>query len=110
MVILSNFGKKLEIWMLNSLDLHSNPNFTICEVLFGNKPKAETQMNKLINIIITIAKWYLNQCRTNKKELNFTSFLSIVREKLNIYKCIFRAETEGVKRDLYRLLIGRKME
>ena len=91
--------------MLNSLDLHSNPNFTICEVLFGTKPKGETQsVNKLINIIITIAKWYLNHCRTNKQELNFTYFLSIVKEKLDIYKCIFMAEAEGVNRDLYQLL------
>ena len=77
------FWEKLEKWMLNSLNLHRNPSFTICEVLFGIKIKEETQLvNKVINITITAAKWYINHSRTEKCDLNFQHFLSILREKL----------------------------
>ena len=99
------FWEKLENWIKNAFGLRRNLCFTICEVIFGIKLDDETRsLNKILIITITIAKWYINHCRTQIKELNFPHFLSILREKFKIYKCIFRTETGAVNRGISELL------
>ena len=72
--------KSLQNWIKNNLDI-SFP-LTICEVLFGipifNDPNIQ-----IINFLIIITKWYINQCRTKGKNIFFIEMISIVKNKID---------------------------
>ena len=57
--------------------------FTIYEIPFGfpyhSVPDAE-----IINVLILMGKWYLNNSKTKEKLILFFEFLSILREKLEL--------------------------
>ena len=77
----NSFWEKLTEWMLNNLEISFT--LTICEVLFGI-PISNNVDIEIINFLISIGKWFINQMRTNEWPLYFINFLHIAKQKVEI--------------------------
>ena len=56
---------------------------TICEVLFGI-PISNNIDIEIINFLISIGKWFINQMRNNEWPLYFINFLHIAKQKIEV--------------------------
>ena len=74
------FWKKIQDWLYNSIEISFK--FTICEIIFGLPNNSDDL--KIINYVILIAKWYINQCKSADRSIFFINFLTILKEKLEI--------------------------
>ena len=43
---------------------------------------------KIINFLILIGKWYLNNSKTNNKNIYFIDFITLIKAKIEILKYI----------------------
>ena len=59
-----------------------NRELTICEVLFGIPIHDEGI--KSINFIILMGKWFIKQRRTQDKVLNFHTFRTVLKAKIDM--------------------------
>ena len=79
-------------------------NLTICEVIFGIEYTHKcTAIGKIINMITVVGKWYINNCRTNGKEICFDEFVHIARNKIYLYKTIYSKAVRGVEKEIYEI-------
>ena len=74
------FWRRLEEWIADNLEC-SFP-FTVCEILFGMKSNNDPNI-KIINYLILIGKWYINNTKQNETALFFIDFLQIVQGKVS---------------------------
>ena len=65
------------------INLEVTFDLTICEVLFGIPIYNNKDIN-IINFLIMIGKWFINQCRMNETPIYFINYLYIVKEKIEI--------------------------
>ena len=74
-------------WTRSVLKIHSESQYTECEIIFGynifeSKYSTSTHIQ---NIIIFVRKWYLNRNRVENSNVSFSQFLVILKHKLEIY-------------------------
>ena len=74
----------------------------ICEVLFGLEyAHNPIPVNRVINMIIVIGKWYINNCRNIGKQIIVSWSLSmLLGKKIQIYEIIYSKSVEGVNRKI----------
>ena len=77
----NTFGIDWKNWTRNNLEV-SFP-FTICEIIFGIHISKDCDID-IMNYLILIGKWYINNMRNNETELFFITFLNEVRKKLEL--------------------------
>ena len=70
--ISNKFWNQVKSWMINNLDLptYKNPDL------------------KIINFIVLIGKWYLNNSKTQNKPIYFFDFISLDKEKTEILRSV----------------------
>ena len=73
--------KQLETWIWINLELRFN--FKICEILFGIIPTTNADLC-IINYLILLGKWYINNKKNKNKKLLFSEFLLVVKNKLSL--------------------------
>ena len=94
------FWKRVQIWMRDNLEV-SFP-LTVCEVLFGINMNSGDQNIKVINFIILLGKWYINNTKQNEKPLYFFDFLTLLQNKIiaivhgNKIQCRNTAEWQNI--------------
>ena len=66
---------------------------TVCEVIFGI-PTNNNSYLKIINFLILIGKWYLNNSKTNNKNIYFIDFITLIKAKIDILKYIHASKNE----------------
>ena len=66
--------------MDNNLEI--NMHFTECEVVFG-LPYSNSVEVKIMNYLIILLKWFINNTKNEEKTLYFVNFLSLLKEKTN---------------------------
>ena len=61
---------------------------TVCEVLFGviNCPYGGTENVATLNLLIFLAKWYINQCKNGERDRFFASLLKFSERKTKNFK------------------------
>ena len=74
------FWKRLQEWMRDNLEV-SFP-LTVCEVLFGINLISDPNV-KVMNFIILLGKWYINNTKQNEKPLYFINFLTLLQNKIS---------------------------
>ena len=74
------FWRRLEEWITDNMEC-SFP-LTVCEVLFGMNSNNDPNI-KIINYLILIGKWYINNTKQNETALFFIDFLQIVQGKVS---------------------------
>ena len=93
------FWERLQTWMRDNLEV-SFP-LTVCEVLFGINMNSDPNV-KVINFIILLGKWYINNTKQNEKPLYFIDFLSLLQNKItsmvngNKIQCRNTAEWQNI--------------
>ena len=70
----------LRKWLDNNLEI--NMHFTECEVVFG-LPYSNSVEVKIMNYLIILLKWFINNTKNEEKPLYFVNFLSLLKEKNN---------------------------
>ena len=55
--------------------------FTECEVLFGI-PFLNSSELELINFLLILTKWYINNTKINNRPLYFIELVSIIKDKI----------------------------
>ena len=63
-------------------NLETSFNLTICKIIFGI-PLDQNQTIKAIKFMIILGKWFINNCRSSDKSINFQNFLILWRTKFN---------------------------
>ena len=105
-----SFWEKVGDYLTRSLNLDKEPKLTICEVIFGiecaHNPRA---VNRVINMITLIGKWYINNNRANGKLLSIHEFISLVKSKMYIYKLIYEKADESINKEICQLLNSFKL-
>ena len=95
---------KIKIWIQNILDITDKTEYTACEILFGIglNYKKYTKADEMENLIIVIAKWYINKTRVENNLPDFRQFLGILKSKLETYGKILgdSQNIEGVDSEL----------
>ena len=71
---------QLEKWFADTLQIFHE--FTICEIIFG-VINIEKHKNTL-NYTILLTKWYINNTKTQNKELLFLDLLIAIRQRIEI--------------------------
>ena len=67
----------------------------MCEVLFGI-PSNNNPDLKIINFLILIGKWYLNNSKTQNKPIYFFDFIALIKEKTEILRNVNLINNEEV--------------
>ena len=75
------FWKQLSEWLKSILDIKFN--FTVCEVLFGFWP-SDNVIFEAINYLMLIGKWFLNNKKSENKEVHFSEYLVFIKSKLEV--------------------------
>ena len=78
--------KQVESWIKSQLEIKFT--LTECEILFGIPLNNSVEL-KIINFVILITKWYINNCKCMGKELFFIEVNELFREKIDcvVYHC-----------------------
>ncbi len=63
--------------------MESHFRLTLCDVLFGIPIKNDTNI-QILNFLILISKWYINNTKTKKEPLYFFDLLALIREKVEV--------------------------
>ena len=93
------FWKEIQIWMQKNLTVTTSCDYTVCEILFGIGIQ-ERNMSApvtLENIIILLAKWFLNRLKVESKPFIISEFINLLKRKLEIYRVTF-GSTESLER------------
>ena len=99
------FWEQLGKHLRKTLNLEDRLDFTICEVIFGIGQRQNPKPTRVIlNMVILLAKWYINNCRRNEKELSLLEFISILSNKMLIYKNIYAMAVEGVEKQIFEII------
>ena len=69
---------------------------TVFEIIFG-LPTFKNPDLKLINFLILIGKWYLNNSKTQIKSIYLFNFISLIKEKTEILKNVSIINNEEEK-------------
>ena len=72
---------KVENWLFGCIEIKLN--LRECEILFGI-PNASDKYLELINFVIIMTKWYINNQRSENKLLYFFELLNIIKGKIKI--------------------------
>jgi len=80
------FWKNVGQWISDTLEIKYD--FTICEVLLGI-PICDDPIFKNFNFIILLGKWFISQKKYLNEQITLFEFLLIVKNKLQLYECIF---------------------
>ena len=75
------FWKQLSEWLKSILDIKFN--FTVCEILFGFWP-SDNVIFEAINYLMLIGKWFLNNKKSENKEVHFSEYLVFIKSKLEV--------------------------
>ena len=75
------FWKQLSEWLKSILDIKFN--FTVCEVPFGFWP-SDNVIFEAINYLMLIGKWFLNNKKSENKEVHFSEYLVLIKSKLEV--------------------------
>ena len=70
---------KVENWLLDCIEIKLN--LKECEILFGI-PNAQNEHLELINFVIIMTKWYINNRRSDNKPLYFIELINIIKGKI----------------------------
>ena len=73
------FWKRVKEWMIGNLGFGFE--LTVCEVLFGI-PNSNNADTKLLNFLILMGKWFINNCKVKEKPIYFIEYLSIIKDKV----------------------------
>ena len=65
-------------------NLECNFPLTVCEVLFGINPSNDPNL-KIINYLILMGKWYINNTKQDENVLYFFDFLRILQGKIGTF-------------------------
>ena len=85
--------------MLENLDFKIS--LTVCEVLLGITYDREKEF-EILNMIMLLGKWFLNQCKMKEQPIYFLNFLSLLKSKT---ECLIYTSTfKGENHDWYNLL------
>lgn len=87
------FWEKLKHWIFKTLELKFN--FTICEILLGINDF--TPDLKLINFLILLGKWYLNDRKSSNLLILFFEFLLLLKDKLETIKAAYNLTGNYIK-------------
>ena len=71
----------LQEWLNNHFE--TSFKLTVCEVLFGI-PFIANEYSQLLNFLIIVTKWYINNCKTYDHELRFMTVKSIYKNKIRL--------------------------
>ena len=85
--------------MQKNLTVITSCDYTVCEILFGIGIQ-ERNMSApvtLENIIILLAKWFLNRLKVESKPFIINEFINLLKRKLEIYRETF-GSTESLER------------
>ena len=85
--------------MQKNLTVTTSCDYTVCEILFGIGIQ-ERNMSApvtLENIIILLAKWFLNRLKVESKPFIISEFINLLKRKLEIYRETF-GSTESLER------------
>ena len=93
------FWEQFEKWV--SKYLTQGFHLTICEVLFGKNIQENDKVKKVINVLISYGKWYVNFCRTNKKRLSFFEFLRLCKSKVETSKYLEDLTIERAQNNIF---------
>ena len=91
--ISTKFWKQLKDWSICNLGFSIE--LTVCEVIFGI-PTYKNPDLKIINFLILIGKWYLNNSKTKNKNIYFIDFIALIKAKIEIIKYIHASNNEEV--------------
>ena len=80
------FWEKVTHWIEDCIQIKFE--LTICEVLFGI-PFTTDHCLFSINYILLFGKWFINNCKTNEKELNFCEFVNMIKSKLKTLRVVY---------------------
>jgi len=92
---------KLVQWIHSNLEIKYL--LTECEVIFGI-PFTNSPDLKLINFLIILSKWYINNTKTNNKPLYFIELITVIREKITLINYLNKSnsiENEDWQNQLY---------
>ena len=70
---------QLENWLLDCIEIKLN--LKECEILFGI-PNAPNEHLELINFVIIMTKWYINNRRSENKPLYFIELINMIKGKI----------------------------
>ena len=70
---------QLENWLLDCIEIKLN--LKECEIIFGI-PNAPNEHLELINFVIIMTKWYINNQRSENKPLYFIELINIIKGKI----------------------------
>ena len=61
--------------------------FAVCDIIFGltNRLYDGDTVDFMTNYLILLGKWYLNKQKSNRKQIIFTEFVELIKDKL---KCV----------------------
>ena len=70
---------KLKRWLFSNINIKFM--FTECEIIFS-LPFIKEAETELINFVIIITKWYINNAKSNDKPLYFIELLRVIEDKI----------------------------
>ena len=84
-MVFRNINTKLQV--LNEI-IKCSVDLSVCEVLFGivNYSFGHRETLDSLNLVILLGKWYINACKISEKTLLMSSFVTLVKDKLKIFK------------------------
>ena len=85
------FWEELSKWCKHILKVKFK--FTVCEVLFGLQLGEDPALH-ILNYVILIGKWFLNNKKTENKTVHFSEFLELIISKLIILNNICREKNK----------------
>ena len=62
--------------------------FTVCEILLGIPCTANSEL-LMINYLILLGKWYINEKKTKDKPILFQEFLAQIKSKLVVFHDLY---------------------
>ena len=75
------FWKQLSEWLKSILDIKFN--FTVYEILFSFWP-SDNIIFEAMNYLMLIGKWFLNNKKSENKEVHFSEYLVFINSKLEV--------------------------
>ena len=70
--------------------------FTVCEILLGIPCRANSEL-LMINYLILLGKWYINERKTKDKLILFQDILAQLKSKLVVFHDLFSSKFRNNK-------------
>ena len=70
--------------------------FTVCEILLGIPCIVNSQL-QMINYLILLRKWYINENKSKDKPILFQDFLAQIKSKLVVFHDLYSSKFRNNK-------------